>query len=94
MGRTNPTFRDVVRRFRERWQPFRRALRRPYQERFDALLDDGERFADAAGYHNPADADVAVLLSMLLAHEVRTRALEERVETLEADEGARAADDG
>jgi hypothetical protein len=83
MGRTNPTFRANVRRFRERWQPFRRALRRQYQERFDALVEQGERFVDAAGYQNPSDADTGILVSMLLGQQVDLHELEDRVETLE-----------
>jgi hypothetical protein len=83
MGRTNPTFRDNVRRFKERWQPFRRALRKQYQERFDQLIEQGERFAEAGGFQNPMDADKAILVSMLLGQEADRRELEERVEELE-----------
>lgn len=83
MGRTNPTFRDNVRRFRERWQPFRRALRKQYQDRFDTLVEQGERFADAAGFLNPSDADTGILVSMLLGQQVALHDLEDRVETLE-----------
>lgn len=84
MGRTNPTFRDTLRRFTERWQPYRRALRKQFQEHFDGLIEQGERFADAAGFQNPADADKAVIISMLLGHEVDLRRLEDRVDDLEA----------
>lgn len=84
MGRTNPTFRDHLRRFREDWGPFRRALRGPHQARFDDLLEGAKRFADAAGFQNPAAPERAVLVSMLLAHEVERQALEERVAELEA----------
>lgn len=83
MGRTNPTFRDNFRQFRERWQPFRRALRKQFQDHFDSLIEQGERFADAAGFQNPADSDQAVLMSMLLGHEVDLNELEDRVEELE-----------
>lgn len=84
MGRTNPTFRANVDRFRERWQPFRRALRRQFQPHFDSLLEQGERFADAAGLQNPADATRGIFLSMLLGHEVDLKELEDRVDELEA----------
>lgn len=84
MGRTNPTFRDTLRRFRERWQPYRRALRNQFQGHFDSLIEQGERFADAAGYQNPADSTNAVFLSMLLGHEVDIRGLEDRVDELES----------
>jgi len=90
MGRTNPTYRDELRRFRERWAPFRRALRQPYQAPFDALLEGGERFADAAGFQAPMDAERGVLVSMLLAHEVDRRALEDRVAALEGQVAALA----
>lgn len=84
MGRTNPTFRRYLRRFRERWQPFRRALRAPQQVRFDALLAGADRFAAAAGQQNAHDPDRAILLSMLLAHQVALEELETRVEGVEA----------
>jgi len=80
MGRTNPTYRDTLRAFEDRWQPFRRGLRGQYQPDFDRLLEGADRFADAAGYQNPRDAERAILLSMLLAHEVELRRLREQVE--------------
>ncbi|WP_254523165.1 hypothetical protein [Natrinema caseinilyticum] len=49
MGKTNPTYRDQLRRLEEDWQPFRRALRVQYQEEFDQLFDEARQFADAAG---------------------------------------------
>ena len=86
MGRTNPTFRNVLRRFEENWQQYRRALRREHQEDFDELLEHADRFAAAAGMQNPTDPEKAILVSVLLAHEVEQRELRERVENLEADE--------
>lgn len=85
MGRTNPTFRDYLRRFAERWAPFRRALRADQQPAFDALLAGAEAFAAAAGHRNATDPDRAILLAMLLAHQVALDDLERRTETLEAD---------
>lgn len=80
MGRTNPTYRDWLRSTEERWQPFRRGLRRRYQGDFDRLFERADRFADAAGYANSRDPEVALLLSMLLAHEVRLRELDREPE--------------
>jgi len=79
VGRTNPTYRDYLRRFRDRWTPFRRGLRRPAQEQFDALFAGAQRHADAAGYMNATDPEVAILLSMLLAHEAELQALRQRL---------------
>ncbi|WP_254763194.1 hypothetical protein [Natrinema marinum] len=75
MGRTNPTYRDALRRLESEWEPMRRALRREYQDDFDRLFDRAREFADAAGYANPPDPERALVLSLLLAHEVELRRL-------------------
>ena len=83
MGRTNPTFRDVLGRFEDRLSAFRRGLRRRYQADFDRLLEGIERHADAAGYMNADDPQLAILVSALLAHETRLRELRDRLDDLE-----------
>lgn len=85
MGRTTPTYRDAIRSLEERWAPMGRSLRREYQEDFDRLFERARAFADAAGMANPTDPERALLLSLLLAHEVECRLLAERVADLEAD---------
>lgn len=91
MGRTNPTYRDAIRQLESRWEPMRRGLRRQYQADFDRLFDRAREFADAAGYANPPDPERALLFSLLLAHEVELRRLEDR---LEAAEDEPASTDG
>lgn len=81
MGRTNPTFRDHLRRYRASWSTFRRALRGRDQSAFDRLFDRARDYADAAGYRNDPDPEIAVVMAMLLAHE---RELE-RVDELEQE---------
>jgi hypothetical protein len=89
MGRTNPTYRDRLRAFEDAWTGFRRGLRRERQGEFDALFERADRYAAAAGQANPADPDVAVLLSMLVGHERELGRLRERVAALEdAADGA------
>jgi hypothetical protein len=80
MGRTNPTYRDFLDRFAEQHQSFRRGLRREYTADFDRLFDHARAHADAAGYHNATDPEVAVLLSILLAHEHELRQLRPRLD--------------
>lgn len=84
MGRTNPTYRDVLTRFEEECQPFRRGLRRQHQPAFDRLFEKARRHADAAGYLNLADPRMAILLSILLAQEQELRDLRERLDGDEA----------
>lgn len=86
MGRTNPTFRDVLRSLEDNWQDYRRALRRPDQDRFDRLWEDARRYADAAGYLNHQNPMVVVLFSMVLAHEKRIEDLEAELEGAQADD--------
>ncbi|UHQ96341.1 hypothetical protein [Natrinema halophilum] len=80
MGKTNPTYRDQLRRLEEDWQPFRQALRVQYQEEFDQLFDDARQFADAAGIQNERRVMEPFLVSVLLAQECRIRELEGSLE--------------
>lgn len=80
MGRTTPTYRQFLESFEGDWQPYRRGLRAQYQSDFDCLFAKANYFADAAGYQNAADPDVAILLSMLLAQEVELRQLRAAVD--------------
>jgi len=80
VGRTNPTFRDYVRRAEQRWQPFRRGLRRRQQADFDRLFEKARGHADAAGQATARDPALAMVLAILLAQERELRALREQVE--------------
>jgi len=102
VGRSKPTFRNYLERFVADWRPYRRALRRRDQPHFDALFEAARGHADAAGYLDPADPRLAILFSMLLAHERELSRLRARVESAElggldgdgADVGTDAGDDG
>ncbi|MFD1646341.1 hypothetical protein [Haloarchaeobius litoreus] len=92
MGRTNPTYRDRLREFEERYQPFRRALRYEHQLDFDRLFERADATAHAASYRNATDPAVATLLSMLLAHEAEIRELHERLAAAEGHDGVADVD--
>jgi hypothetical protein len=80
VGRSNPTYRDSLRRLEERWGDYRRALRRRDREHFDRLWEHAAEHADAAGYQNrERDMDL-LLLSVVLAQERRITALEAELE--------------
>jgi uncharacterized membrane protein YccC len=80
MGRTNPTYRDYLQRFEDRCQPLRRGLRHEYKHDFDRLFDRAQTHADAAGYLNSTDPELAILLSILLAQEHDIRQLQAQME--------------
>jgi hypothetical protein len=66
MGRTLPTFREVLERERNQWQSFRRALRANSRQAFDKLWVAAFQHADAAT-NNPQVAPLDnILFSMLV----------------------------
>ena len=76
MGRTVPTFRQLVDDAIARWAKFRRALRREDQEYFDRLFRRVRSYTQAATYQASDNPMEAILLSIALDHEKRLAALE------------------
>ena len=93
MGRTNPTYRDQIRRFETRWSDYRRALRIDERPHFDRLLEHARAHADAASYCNATDPTDPLALSIDLEQERRIAALEEKVRALEEKERDRETND-
>ena len=85
MGRTNPTYRDVIRALEDRWQQYRRALRRDDKHHFDRLFEHGRAHADAAGYLNHQEPELTLLVSVVLEQEKELQQLHDRIEALERD---------
>lgn len=83
MGRTNPTYRDLLSATETRWEDYRRTLRRRDQRRFERLFVYARDHADAAGMLNHEDRLATVLMSIALEQERRLDELERRVETLD-----------
>ncbi len=76
MGRTVPTFRQLIDDAIARWSKFRRALRRDDQEYFDRLFRRVRSYTQAATYQASDNPMEAILLSIALDHEKRLDALE------------------
>lgn len=85
MGRTNPTFRDFLEQYEDEWAAYRRGLRRQHKPHFDRLFERARQHADAAGYMNAADPEIAMLLSVLLAQEGEIHRLRRRIEAVESE---------
>ena len=79
MGRTVPTFRQLIEDAVARWSKFRRALRREDQEYFDRLFRRVRSYTQAATYQASDNPMEAILLSVALDQEKRLEALERAV---------------
>lgn len=102
MGRTNPTFRDLLARVETDWGDYRRVLRRRDQPRFDRLFEYARAHADAATNQNHAEPLIPVLVAVALEQERRldeqAERLDEQVDRIDAldarlDASTAAADD-
>src|SRR6202047_5019197 len=76
MGRTVPTFVQLIQQASERWKKFRRALRREDHEHFDRLFVRARFYTQAATYQCHDNPMEAILLSIALDQEKRMDALE------------------
>ncbi len=71
MGRTVPTFRQLIEEAIARWSKFRRALRREDQEYFDRLFRRVRSYTQAATYQASDNPKEAILLSVALYQDKR-----------------------
>ena len=76
MGRTVPTFVQLIQETAEHWKKFRRALRREDQPHFDRLFTRVRCYTQAASYQAHDNPMEAILLSIALDQEKRLDAVE------------------
>jgi len=76
MGRTVPTFVQLIQQAAAHWTKFRRALRREDQESFDRLFHRARCYTQAATYQCHDNPMEAILLSIALDQEKRLDAVE------------------
>ena len=88
MGRTVPTFRQLIDDAIARWSKFRRALRREDQEYFDRLFRRVRSYTQAATYQASDNPMEAILLSIALDQEKRLDALERAAQPPETGAGS------
>lgn len=76
MGRTVPTFVQLIQQATEHWKKFRRALRREDQPHFDRLFVSVRCYTQAATYQCHDNPMEAILLCIALDQEKRLYAVE------------------
>src|SRR5690348_474819 len=77
MGRTVPTFVQLIQQTAERWNKFRRALRREDQTFFDRIFRRVRFYTQAATYQCNDNPMEAILLSVAIDQEKRLDAVEQ-----------------
>jgi hypothetical protein len=77
MGRTTPTFVDLLRQAEEYWAKFRRALRREDRPHSDHLFHQVRCFTPSAMYQCHDNPMETILLTVYFSHESRIAAAEQ-----------------
>jgi hypothetical protein len=85
MGRTVPTYVQLISEQTEKWYKFRRALRREDQLHFDRLVASTRFYSPAGTFQTSDDPREAIVLSMLLDLQKRVAGLEARLKMPETN---------
>ena len=80
MGRTVPTFRNIIESFGWEWTDFKRALKNIDREAFEELMNHARRHAAAGSNMSNPNPFEPVVMSILIEHEKTLRKLREHVE--------------
>lgn len=83
MGRTVATFTQLVLQEIDRWQKFRRALRKEDQDALDDLLAAAKFHAASAAYASRVVPFETMLLSMLIEQQKQIQSLRKRLDRWE-----------
>jgi hypothetical protein len=80
MGRTIPTFRQLIEETIQHWSKFRRALRQEDQVYFDRIFQRVRYYTQAATYQAQDNPLEAILLAIALDQEKRLDAIERQLQ--------------
>jgi len=79
MGRTVPTFRNIIESFGWEWNEFKHALRNIDREAFEELINHARRHAAAGSNMSNPNPFEPVVMSILVEHEKTLRKLRKYV---------------
>jgi hypothetical protein len=83
MGRTNATYRNHLDNFIERFQPFRKGLRKENKQYLDELWEKAHGYAAAAAYMNSPKPGVPAMVSIMVGLQKDVSQLSDKLENLE-----------
>jgi hypothetical protein len=78
MGRTIPTYRQILENIVDNWHHFRLALRKNERKIFDQLIEKARKHAGAASYETRMDPMDSFFFSILLEQEKDIEKLKKR----------------
>lgn len=85
MGRTIPTYRNILENLVNEWHGFRKALRKEDREAFDRLIEKARLHASAASYEARTDPVESMFMSILLEQEKEIGKLRKKIEEMEME---------
>jgi hypothetical protein len=80
MGRTVPTFRNIIESFVLDWGDFKKALRNIDSDAFEEIINHARRHAAAGSNMSSPNPFEPIVMSVLVEHEKTIRKLREYVE--------------
>lgn len=84
MGRTNPTYRQLVQQWADSYDPYKRALRRQHQEPFEDLVSYAFFHATPGNALNAPRPNEPILVSICLEQQRRIEELHQRINELDS----------
>ena len=87
MGKTVPAYRMALEEEISRWSGFARALRKPDREAFDELMDMCRGYASESSNATKPIVFEPMIMSILLAQQVRIQKLERQLSDLAQKSG-------
>lgn len=83
MGRTNQTYRNRLEKFKDRFKPFKKALRSEDKKFLDSIWEKAFYHASASSYMNPRDPAATAIVSIQIEQEKEIHRLKQRVSRME-----------
>jgi len=85
MGRTNQTYRNRLENFKNKFKPFKKALRNDDKKFFESIWEKAFYHASASSYMNPRDPAAAAIVSIQVEQEKEIHRLKQRVDELDKE---------
>ena len=81
MGKSVPTYNQLIPRMKGNWKEFRKSLRDVEQETFDRLWIQVKKHSSAAQYQANPDPVQTAFLCMMLEHQKELEEMEDELES-------------